>query len=119
MAIAVVAGIDAALSAVGLMWNVLGIGATPFVDVRGDERALWLISSVWGAAWSVGSIGLSAFVLWAALKMRRLESYPLAFAACMVSLVPCLSPCCCLGIPFGIWGLVVMHDRSVRPHFPS
>lgn len=119
LSIAVVAGIDAALCALGLLGNLLGISATPLVDGGGDERALWLVQGVWGAAWCLTGLGLAGFVLWAALRMRRLESYPLAFTACAISLVPCLSPCCILGVPFGIWGLIVMHDGGVRPHFPS
>jgi hypothetical protein len=118
MSLVLVGIIDAALSVMGLLANLLGIGLT-FLEGRAPEEAPWFLWRVGGVAWCVAGIGLSGFVIWAALGMRRLQSYPMAFAACVIALVPCMSPCCVLGIPFGIWGLFVMHDDDVRPHFPS
>ena len=119
IAVAVLAGIDGLLCLMSLVVNLLGIAGTPLIGAHGDDRALWFLSGVWGVAWALFGLGLAGFVLWAALRMRELASYPLAMAACVISLVPCLSPCCILGLPFGIWGLVVMHDREVRPFFAS
>lgn len=119
IALAVVAGLDGLMCVATLLLNLLQIAGTPLVDVHGDERAMWFLSGVWGSLMSLVGIVVAGFVLWAALKMRELASYPLALAACVISVVPCLSPCCLLGIPFGIWGLVVIHDREVRSAFPS
>ena len=119
IALAVVAGLDGLLCLASLGMNLLGIASTPLVDARGDERVAWFLSGIWGMAWALFGLGVSGFLLWGALRMRELASYPLALSVCIVSMVPCLSPCCLLGVPFGIWGLVVMHDQAVRPHFPS
>jgi hypothetical protein len=32
-------------------------------------------------------------------------------------MIPCLSPCCCLGLPIGIWALVVLLDNNVKASF--
>jgi hypothetical protein len=32
-------------------------------------------------------------------------------------MIPCLSPCCILGIPIGIWGLIVLMDPNVKAAF--
>ena len=31
--------------------------------------------------------------------------------------IPCCGPCLVLGIPFGIWALVLLNDSRIRPHF--
>ena len=60
--------------------------------------------------------GLNGFVLFGALKMLRMQSRSLAMAACIVAMLPC-SCCCILGIPFGIWGLVVLNKPEVKSQF--
>ena len=62
-------------------------------------------------------LALSALVLVGALNMKRLESYSLAMAGAIVSVIPCLAPCCVFSLPFGIWALVVLSDPRVRAAF--
>ena len=47
-------------------------------------------------------LAVSGFIIFASTKMRKLESYVLVMAAAIFSMVPCLSPCCCVGVPVGI-----------------
>ena len=54
-----------------------------------------------------------------ALRMFRLRSRAWARAACVCALVPCCGPCLVLGIPFGVWGLVVLSDPAVQAAFES
>ncbi|MHC4914868.1 MAG: hypothetical protein ACYTGB_05195 [Planctomycetota bacterium] len=56
-------------------------------------------------------------LLIAANKMRTLSSYPLAMASAILAVIPVLSPCCALGIPFGIWALVVLGKPEVVDAF--
>lgn len=53
----------------------------------------------------------------AALNMKRLEKYEAVRAAVILSLIPCLSPCFLLGIPFGFWALVTLGKPIVRESF--
>jgi hypothetical protein len=48
--------------------------------------------------------------------MKRLENYGFALTGAIVAMVPC-SGCCLLGLPFGIWALVVLSDSSVKEAF--
>jgi len=66
---------------------------------------------------SVIAVGLGVLVLFGAIRMKKLESYGLAMTAAIVAMIPCISPCCFLGLPFGIWALVVLSDSSVRAAF--
>jgi hypothetical protein len=59
-----------------------------------------------------------AVIVWiGAGRMQRLENYQFAMTAAVVGMVPCISPCCVLGIPFGIWALIVLNKPEVKPHF--
>ena len=49
--------------------------------------------------------------------MLRLKIYNLAGGRLHVALVPAISPCCVLGVPFGIWGMIVLNDREVKRAF--
>ncbi|HYI02700.1 hypothetical protein [Hyalangium sp.] len=60
---------------------------------------------------------LGGFTLFGALKMKNLESYPLAIAASVIALIPCFGSCCCTGIPIGIWSLIVLTKPEVKSSF--
>jgi hypothetical protein len=56
-------------------------------------------------------------ILRAAMKMQKLENHQLAFTASILAMIPCVSPCCFLGLPFGIWALVVLNKPEVKSQF--
>jgi DNA-directed RNA polymerase subunit RPC12/RpoP len=78
------------------------------------ETAVSIGSIVAGA---LLGLTLSVVVLIGANKMRKLESYGFAMAAAIIAVIPCTSPCCWLGLPFGIWAIVVLSDVSVKGAF--
>ena len=49
--------------------------------------------------------------------MLKVKSYNMALVASVISVIPCFSACCIVGIPFGIWALVVLNDASVKAAF--
>jgi hypothetical protein len=61
---------------------------------------------------------LNGFVLFGAIKMLKLESRGLAMAASIVAMLPC-SCCCILGLPFGIWAIVMLNKPEVKLQFSS
>jgi hypothetical protein len=66
------------------------------------------------------SFALAIIVLIGAIKMKNLESYSFAMAAAIIAMIPCFHSCCgLLGLPFGIWALVVLNDPMVRAAFRS
>ncbi len=66
-----------------------------------------------------GIIGLlvSGVIFFGAMKMKNLENYGLAMAASIIAMIPCFSPCCVLGLPIGIWALVVLSKPEVKSAF--
>ena len=63
------------------------------------------VSLVWGLVVTLGG--------W---KLKSLESYGSAMTGVIVSLLPC-NPCCLVGLPIGIWALVVMNNQDVKDAF--
>jgi GYF domain 2 len=62
---------------------------------------------------------MSTLILIGAKKMQSLRSYEFAFTAAVLSVIPCLTPCCgyVIGLGFGIWALVVMRKPEVKSQF--
>lgn len=59
---------------------------------------------------------LNGFVLLGAIKLLRLQNRGLAMAGAIVAMLPCQC-CCVLGLPFGIWALVVLSKPEVKSAF--
>jgi hypothetical protein len=110
-------GVLMQLGAIG--WNLLASSLGLTMDREVPEQVAGLVSGVLGIFIAVVSLAVSAFVVWGALQMYQLRSYSIAVAAGVVALVPCLSPCCCLGLPAGVWALIVLMNPEVRAAFAS
>jgi len=60
---------------------------------------------------------VSVFILLGAIRMQQLTSHGFAYGRgyhCNDSLS---LPCCLLGLPFGIWALVVLSKPEVKSQF--
>jgi len=109
------------LVALGLVVNILAlcgmpIGAREFNDPQFQK----LFSSLGGGLGIVqdiigGIVGV--IVLIGAGKMQNLQNYQFALTASIVAMIPCISPCCVFGLPFGIWALVVLNKPEVKSQF--
>lgn len=62
---------------------------------------------------------LNAIALFGALRMRSLGSYGWGLAASILSLVPIATGCVCTGMPFGLWGLIVLLNAEVKAGFTA
>lgn len=107
------------LALLGLALNILGLS---LFAVAADQAPTPEFASVVGqgvAGLIQGLIGLigGGVIIFGCIKMMKLQSYGFAFTTSILAMIPCISPCCLLGIPFGIWGLVVLNDPLVRNSF--
>jgi hypothetical protein len=62
-------------------------------------------------------LGLSILILMGGQAMKRMENLGLAKAAAIIAMIPCVSPCCILGLPFGWSALQVLNDPKVAAAF--
>ena len=75
-------------------------------------------SASFGKLLSVMALGIYGFTIFGALKMRNVQSYGLAMAAAITVMLPCTC-CCVLGLPAGIWALVVLNKPEVKAAFTA
>jgi len=69
-----------------------------------------------GAFFSFAAIIVGTLITMGAAKMKKLNSYGLAMTACILAMIPVVN-CCLLGLPFGIWALVVLVKPEVKDSF--
>jgi predicted Zn finger-like uncharacterized protein len=60
---------------------------------------------------------ISLLTVVGAIQMIRRRTFGLAMAGAIVAMININSLCCCLGLPFGIWALVVLVRPDVRELF--
>jgi len=92
-----------------VQWPAIGLLATGVVAILTSPLLLLFF---------IGPVILGALLLFTALKMRRLEGYDLVRAASILALLP-WSPAVALGLPVGIWVLVVLHRPGVKAAFAA
>ncbi len=116
----IMASLGILLQIVGIVMNLLGV-TFPMQqqpDLNPEAaRMLQMFTGVIGVVSGVIGIAISIFIIFCALKMQKLASHGLAMAGAIAAMVPCFSPCCLIGLPIGIWALVVLSKPEVRSQF--
>ncbi len=110
---------------IGILWqlvsflmNLLGTGIGAMATAGGDSSGVGsLFSGVVGLVFNVIWFLMGGLVIFGAIKMKNLQSYSLAMAASVVAALPCTSPCCFLGLPIGIWAIVMLMNQEVKGSF--
>jgi hypothetical protein len=65
---------------------------------------------------AIGSV-CSLIIIVGGLKMRSLSGYGLAMTGAILALIPCTNSCCIIGMPVGIWALIVLVNADVKAAF--
>ncbi len=109
------------LIVIRMILALVGIGFVGTAEGFADsEEGMMLLAQ--GTAGLVGSLiplAGGVVIIVGCLKMKKFESYGYARTANILAMIPCVSPCCLLGIPLGIWGLVVLSRPEVQSAFRS
>ena len=119
--IMVIAGISIFFAVLGLVMNLLGTSMGAFLPPSSgaDERVVQMFSGGIGILLNLINVAINGFVLFGAMKMKKLESYTLSMIAVIVNGLPCSGCCCGIGLGISIWALVVLLDNSVKAAFRS
>ena len=117
IALMITAGIGMVFQIIGLLMNLLGAGVGAAEATTQQEQWMAMTSGGVGVVSSIVGLVIGVVVLLGALKMMKLQSWGFALAAAILAMIPCVSPCCLLGIPFGIWAIVVLTKADVKAAF--
>ncbi|MBA4064952.1 MAG: hypothetical protein C0501_14810 [Isosphaera sp.] len=66
-----------------------------------------------------GGAALDLLAAAGGVALARVSGYRLAMAGTLVSLVPFATGCCVTGIPFGLWGLIVLARPETKAAFAA
>jgi len=115
IALLITAGIGIAFAILGIILNLAGVNQ----PAPGQDMPQWAqaTSGTAGVIQGIVALAMGVVIIVGANKMRALESRGFAMAASILAMIPCVSPCCILGLPFGIWAPVVLNKPEVREAF--
>ncbi len=117
MFLLITAGLGALLQIALLLMSVLGIGLAAM------EGELAQIEALIGGGFNIFGIiialAVAGVIAFGALKMKSGESWTWGLAASILAMIPCVSPCCFLGLPIGIWAIVILNKPEVKAAFPK
>ncbi|WP_153556124.1 hypothetical protein [Roseimaritima sediminicola] len=119
IALLVVASIGLGVGILGLIGDVamLVTGMVARLEAMNQGPVSEYVQLAIRSAWGVLLILVDVVIIRGALGMKRLWDYDASKRAAILSVIPCIGPCCLLGIPFGIWALVVLNRPHVRTAF--
>lgn len=99
---------------------IAGIFGTSFIALMEDEIPEKYSDLLQGTFWTASSfvgILVAAFIIYVSLKMKELNQWGLCVAASILAMIPCISPCCIIGLPIGIWCIIVLTKPEVKAAF--
>ncbi len=119
-ALAVLGALIMVANLFALVSHLLGLN-TPMMDSTGDpqlDRILKMMAGTAGLISYLLGLGFGGLSVIAGLQMRKLKNHGFAMTMMILNMLPCCNSCCCLlGLPIGIWGLVVLMKPEVKSAF--
>lgn len=102
-----------------LLYTLLVTGVGAMGAASGDPDGVGaLMGGVVGMVMTVVWMLFSAIIIFGGVKMKNLQSYGLAMAAAIIGMLPCTTGwCCLLGLPIGIWAVVILMKPEVKSSF--
>jgi hypothetical protein len=110
----------------GVLWGLFqgcGVAAAFGLIVEAEglpppDAAVWAYP-LFGGGSLLGLVAAAmyAMVLVGAMRMKNLRSYGLSISAAVLAIVTCCSLCAVVGLPVGIWALVVLRSPEVKAAF--
>jgi hypothetical protein len=99
-----------------LVLLMVGVGMSA-VYGGGEEGLQTMVQGPVGMISAVIGAAVGGLIIYGSLQMMKLKNHPLCKATTIVAMIPCVSPCCLLGLPFGIWALVVISKPEIEAAF--
>lgn len=120
----VLGGLTIASALFGMVQYLMGSNTAQMEELLNNPQIPEGMKSFLAASNKLGVVGsllqlaLGGVTFFGGLKMKNLESFGLAMAASIIVIIPLFgSCCCCIGIPVGIWSLVVLNKPEVKSSF--
>ena len=119
MGLLITGGLALLFTVLGLVMNIAGVGMSGLSGMGGSaatDQYMSMMSGGVGIVVSLLGLALYGFVLWGALQMKQLRNWNMAMGASIAAMLPC-GCCCIIGLPIGIWSLIVLMKPEVKSAF--
>lgn len=114
----VTAGVGIGVQLLGIVARLVGFSLASMMGTESGGRDMpWFATGALTSVLGAFSILIGLVILFGAVQMKSLSNYGLAMTVTILAMIPCVSPCCLIGIPIGIWALVVLLDSNVKAAF--
>jgi len=117
----IVGALGGVLQAINLVMHLLGwaVGSMESTGNPQIDHILEMFSGGLGVVFILIPLAMSLLIIFGGVRMMSLRSFGFCIGATVIAMLPCVSPCCCLGLPIGIWALVVLNRPEVRAAFDA
>jgi hypothetical protein len=115
----VTAGVGALFSLARIAMMVFGFSLSTLSSGSEQDRFINMLSGTIGVATSVIGLIIAGVIFFGARRMQELRSWGLALTVSILAMIPCISPCCLIGLPIGIWAIVVLVRPEVKAAFTA
>ena len=112
-------GMIGLLALLGGLMRLSGIGGRESLPVEDAERIGYMTSTVVTYAMSLLSLLLAPVIIYGAVQMMKAKNYKAVRIAAILVIIPFTSCCFLVGIPMGIWALVILGKPEVKAAFNS
>src|SRR5262249_15748659 len=102
----------------GFLSKYLGQGNQDILE-SGAYMIGYYIGATVPVAIAITSLVVAPVIIFGAIRMLSAKSYNIAKMAAVLTLLPLTSFCCLLGLPIGIWALLVLNKPEVKGIFSS
>jgi hypothetical protein len=114
-------GLGIALAGAALAIDLGGLTLLAPADKEDKEedglgKVQWVSSQARSIRGSITAMCWGLAVLGGGIQMKNLTHYKTVLSSCILAMLPC-NPCCLLGFPFGIWGLIAINRADVKREF--
>ncbi len=103
----------------GIAFNLFGLSMSQQAGPSKDAAWINMLSGGLGIVFNVIAVLMSIVIFIGAMKMKSLKNYNFALTATIIAMVPCVSPCCWIGLPIGIWAIVMLMKPEVKAAFQA
>ncbi len=121
-AVAIPAVILMVLAGLGIVWSlfwlVVQLGGVVVGGVT-DQSASQYVGATFTLIILVVSLAIDGLLFYGAYNMKSLKNYTFAVIGAVLAIIPCYWSCCCIGMPFGIWAIIVLMKPEVKMAFES
>jgi hypothetical protein len=111
---AILTMVTAVASLLAVLALALSQAVAPGRAPGAEPKAEWLVWALYGL-----SSATAVAVFAGGLRMLQLRSYGLACVGAILMLIPGFFPCCFLGLPLGMWSLVILTQPRVKAQFDA